>query len=224
MARKFYVALVPALASIAFAVGPAVAKASVPHWYLCEAKSGGKYEDGKCTKEASTKTFEWVRIKEGTKAKPNKVAFKAKGTLTPTDAGGLAIDCKYKEAGNIWNPAGGGAGEDEITEFVSSECTSNSPECPEPEYVALGLPWKSQLLVDTPIRDEILGWTWELRCGKQKANTYTGNLRPEVGSSVFVFDVVSGALEDPDGDHLGITGTINIEGPAGAVGITAKAP
>ena len=217
MSKKTYAAFVPLLAVAAFAVMPAVAQAQ-PHWYSCEASSKGKFEDTKCTKAAPPEDFEWVRIPAGV---PVKVTSTSSPTLTLA-AAGLTLTCTVKDKGTIENPAGGGAGTDEITEFVNEKCKG----CPtEPtEIIALGLPWHSVLLAGPPIRDEIKGIKIEIKCGGAKLDEFFGSLTPSIGSSTAVFGAGSGELEDAKGNKGTVTGTDDLEGPRGDRGITAKNP
>lgn len=210
MSRKFLLSFAPLLAVVAFAVMPAIAQAQ-PHWY-----SNG------------------VLIAPGTKAKPKVVAVKTKGTLT-LHALGNEITCKVKDKGSIWNPAGGGPGEDEITEFVNSECTSTVAICAageKLEVIALNLPWYSLLLAGPPIRDEIYaevggvkkGIEVAIECSKTVKDVFTGILTPKIGTSVAEFGEGSGELKDPEG-HVGtVTGNDTLEGPAGDETITVKNP
>jgi hypothetical protein len=232
MSKKLYGALLPILAVTAFAMAPAVAQAQLPHWYSCEASSKGKFENTKCTKAAPPEDFEWVRIKAGTKEKPNDVQVTTKGTLV-LHAPGVEITCTVKDAGSIWNPAGGGAGEDEITEFTNSGCKAvPAAACEEAEILALNLPWYSRLLVGPPIRDEIYaevegvkkGIEIEVRCKKAKLDVFAGILTPEVTANAVVFGMGSGELEDAAKNKATVTGTDELEGPAGDRGITAKTP
>ena len=58
MSKKLYAAFLPLFAVAAFAVLPAAAQAQVPHWYSCQAKAGGTYENSVCTKTGAGKLFE----------------------------------------------------------------------------------------------------------------------------------------------------------------------
>jgi hypothetical protein len=241
MSTKLYAAFLPLFAVAAFVVLPAAAQATVPHWYSCEnvGAEKGKFENNVCTKEGGKKEFEWVRIKEGTKEKPFDVQVKTKGTLV-LEIPGNKITCKVKDAGSIWNPAGGGAGEDEITEFLNSECVAEKAICATGEILevlALNLPWYSELEeVAGVIRDRIYaevggvekGLEIGIECNKAGTKTvedvFTGILTPKIGVNAAEFGPGSGELEDPAHNKAKVSGTDTIEGPAGDVGITAKNP
>jgi hypothetical protein len=213
MSRKLYAALLPVLAVVAFAAMPAIAQAQ-PHWY-----SNG------------------VKIKAGTKEVPNDVQVTTTGTLT-LHALKRAIECKVKDKGSIWNPAGGGAGEDEITEFVNSECkiVEGAAICTvatELEVIALNLPWYTILeVIAGEIRDRIYaevagvkkGIEVAIECKGTVEDVFTGMLTPKIGNSVAEFGTGSGELEDPAKNKATVTGNDAIKGPAGDETITAKNP
>jgi len=218
MSRKLYAAFVPLLAIAAFVVAPAVAQAQ-PHWY-----SNG------------------VRIKEGTKEKPNKVAITTStrtGKLRLEDATlGKHIESTIADCGFVWNPAGGGAGEDEITCFtetntVGNVCKEGEKETTKPTK----LPWKTILLAGPPIRDEIIGAEIDIECNGVVVATYEGNLTPEIKNGAPVatckeatdsfaeFGTGSGFLTNTaTGTKATVTGKDFIEGPAGDRCLTAKNP
>ena len=171
------------------------------------------------------------------------VVIKSTGSPTLTLHGlGNEITCKVLDYGVIENPVGGGAGIDLITEFVNSACKATNEEalpkgCPKPEILVLhggkalslrnALP--SILLVGPPIRDEITEIEVVVRCEnakgeKETVDVFSGTLTPEIGSSVAVFAAGSGELEDPAHNKATVTGTDDLEGPAGDLGITAKTP
>ena len=76
MSKKFYAAFLPLLAMTAFTVMPAMAQATLPHWYSCIKQTGGKFKNNICTEGASSGTFEWAKIKEG-----EPVTIKVKGVI-----------------------------------------------------------------------------------------------------------------------------------------------
>lgn len=229
MSKKLYAAFLPLLAVAAFAVLPAAAQAQVPHWYSCQAKAGGTYENSVCTKTGAGKLFEWVKTAEGV-----PVVVKTTGSPTLTlHALGAEITCKVLDYGVIENPVGGGVGIDLITEFVNSGCVSTpTTACPAAEIIVFhaGKPLSllnalpTKLLVGPPIRDEITEIEVEVRCSGAKVDLFSGTLTPEIGSSVAVFGAGSGELEDPAKNKATVTGTDDLEGPAGDLGITAKTP
>jgi hypothetical protein len=218
MSKKLYAAFLPALAVAAFVAMPAAAQAQFPHWYSNN-----------------------VKIKVGTKEVPNDVQVTTKGTLT-LNALERGIECKVKDKGSIWNPAGGAAGEDEITEFLNSECkiAKGVAICAAGEtleVVAGNLPWYSKLVeIAGVIRDEIFaevegvkkGIEVKIECNKagtkKVEDTFTGTLTPKIGTSVAEFGAGSGELEDAAHNKATVTGNDTLEGPAGDESITAKTP
>ena len=226
MSKKLYAAFLPLLAVTAFTAMPAVAQAA-PHWYSCAKQTGGKFKNSTCTEAASPGTFEWAKVAENT-----PVTIKTEGTITLLHAGAI-LSCSVKGKGTIENPAGGGAGMDSITEFKNSECTSNEIEtCSELTIIVLhdgkvlsvknALP--STLIAQEKLRDEISGFELEIKCDGLVAELLKGSPKPEIGDSAFGFGPGSGELEDSQGDKWGINGHLDLEGPAGNKGITAKNP
>lgn len=200
MSKKLYAACVPMFAVVAFAVMPAIAQATEPHWYI-----------------------------GGTKINATKKAVTSNGVLTLHE-GALEVRCTVADSGKIWNPSNGKAGEDEITAFTNSGCTTNNPECVTPEIVAipLSLPWKTILLNVTPIRDEIKGIAVELRCGGVKVEEFTGNLTPKLVNNTPSF----AEFGEGSGELVGtgtakpkatVTGDDNIQGSGGAI-VEARNP
>lgn len=101
--------------------------------------------------------------------------------------GSVEIRCHLRGQMRIWNPEGGGAGEDEVSTFTVSNCHSPSgcPK-PKPEVTVLGLPWHSHLIAGTPIRDEIEGIGLEFKvCGQTLL--FNGTLRPAVGEDRLIW-------------------------------------
>jgi hypothetical protein len=95
----------------------------------------------------------------------------------------VTVTCHLGGRMSIWNPVGGGAGEDEITAAKISHC-SRPAACPETttKVTTLGLPWHSQLIAGVPIRDEIKGIDLEFRvCGQPWV--CKGTLTPAVGKN-----------------------------------------
>jgi hypothetical protein len=233
MSKKLYAAFVPLFAVAAFAVLPAVAQAQ-PHWYSCE-KGHKEFKDAFCKEGSSAGPFGWVRIPVG-----NPVNFTLEGapTITYHILGG-EFTCSDKGKGTIENPVGGGAGTDSITEFVNTECAPSVPPCRTGDTVEItfsrgGKPlsatnkWPSTLLAGPPIRDQISEIELKIECNeagtKTLWNVYAGTLTPKVGSSTLEFDLGSGALKDREGHAFTWTGSLDLEGPAGDRGITAKTP
>ena len=226
MTKKLYAAFLPLLAVTAFTVMPAVAQAA-PHWYSCESKAGGKFKDAFCKEAASSGTFEWAKIKEG-----ESVTVKTKNAIE-INGQGFSMTCEAKGKEKIENPVGGGAGVNSISELLFMECMTSTGDCLEPAFTFLHNEKKlsatntlpATLIEKGGIRDEIREIEWELHCGGALVVLGKKNsLTPKVGSSVMEFGEGSGALEGTGGGKWTIAGNINLEGPIGGKGITAKNP
>ncbi len=128
-------------------------------------------------------------------------------------AAGATIKCKVNDAEEIWNPVGGGAGEDLMTAFNFSKCkvTTGSSACPTKGFVEVlpnGLNWPSQLLSGPPIRNEIQKVRIIIRClAGTPPDEFEGSLTPEVVKNKLVFGPGSGALTDPFSNTLEISGS-----------------
>lgn len=150
------------------------------------------------------------------------------GTLTLTNVlgGDFAVRCAVKGKETIENPAGGGAGTDELAEFVLSNCSARSAPCPEQtEIVARTLPWSTHLTPGRPTRDVIEGVELQLNCGTGTfVDSYTGTLMPTIGTSVAKFGAESGELRDQVNRKATVTGTVRFKGPRGDQEITARNP
>jgi hypothetical protein len=154
------------------------------------------------------------------------------GTLT-LKALGAEIKCKVNDKEEIWNPIGGGAGEDLMTGFALIGCKNKiaTPACPKGaiSVIAEGLPWRT-LLVTTPppgsvIRDLIFGVKLNVGCANSAGtvgDVFEGTLSPEVVPGAVVFGPGSGTLLDSGGNPLTITGVDKITLPPGK--IEAKDP
>ncbi len=142
------------------------------------------------------------------------------------------VTCKKSDAGNIWNPEGGGAGLDETVLFNLYECQAG--ECPKGVTVsASGLPWPSEL-EEAPagsgvIRDKTTGMSLAIECESRATWHYTGELAPKVVNGTKTkptfeeFDEGSGALESPEGlAPLKVTGTDKMAGFEALELFTAK--
>ena len=196
----------------------------------------GKFENNICTKEGGKKEFEWVKLKAGTKEVPNDVQVTTKGTLILT-ALEREIECTVKDAGSIWNPAGGGAGEDEITEFTNTNCKviKGSAICTvatELEVLAVNLPWYTILENIGGVIERqnlrgiggVKGIEIAIDCNKTVEDVFTGMLTPKIGVNVAEFGAGSGELEDAAKHKATVAGKDEIEGPVGKRGVTAKEP
>jgi hypothetical protein len=162
-------------------------------------------------------------LKEG-----DAVAVTINGTLTVTNVlgGEFTARCAVKGKGTVENPAGGGAGTDELAEFVLSNCSARNAPCPDQtELVAGNLPWSTHLIPGPPIRDVVEGVELELNCGTGLfAGSYTGTLMPTISTSVAKFGAESGELRDQANRKATVTGTVRLKGPRGDQDITARGP
>lgn len=166
MSRKIYTAVLPLLAVVAFAAAPATSQAAF-HWYKCEKAAGGTFNNNACTASGATNEFSLVRL-PFTEAKLQVVTF---GKLKLTLASGAAVSCKVSDAGNVWNTLLAEPGKDEVVLFVNYECVSEpAAACPEPEIVAEGLPWKTELTAAGA--DKITGAKVALFCSKAKQGSF----------------------------------------------------
>ena len=155
------------------------------------------------------------------------------GTLT-LNALSASIKCKVTDTEEIWNPVGGGAGQDVVTSFVLSGCKNKvaSAACPKgPMTVkAEGLPWPSRLFSTPPpnsvIRDEIAKVRLWVGCAGSSGTVgdeFEGSLTPEVGNGVLIFGgPEGGTLFDPFSNPMTVTGVDKLLAPKGKV--TAKDP
>ena len=129
---------------------PVLAKVKVPlapHWY----------GDG-------------TRLKEGV---AQKVA--TKGSLTLNLNGSPSLTCDAKDRESVENPAGGEPGTDRVTELSLSDCkeASKGTVCAKgekPKVAAGGLPWSSELVGGSPIRDELSDVELTITCAKAGAS------------------------------------------------------
>ena len=156
-----------------------------------------------------------------------------KGTLTflyvaPEAKTESAFHCKVTDKEVIENPAGGGAGIDQLTEFVLSGCKGKPSPCPKRtklEVIAHMLPWATHLIPGPPIRDVVEGIELEVKCSDGTVlDTLTGELMPRVGNSVLEFDAGSGELMGPGGSKMTVAGTDKLKGPIRDRKITAESP
>jgi hypothetical protein len=175
MSRKMYALLLPVIAVAAMAMTAGAAQAA-PHWFVCEklATETGKFTDSECEK-AGKGFWEWKAVGNA----EHKVQVVTFGKLT-LKTKTITLECKVIDGGNIWNPAGGGAGLDEILAFTNYECVTLVGMCAEPEIIAEKLPWSTKLLAGPPIKDEITGITITVKCGKAAVATFTGTLTPNM--------------------------------------------
>lgn len=199
MNKKLLLSIASLLASAGFATMPMAAQAgSTPHWY-----SEGKLIVGE--------------------AVPVKTSGKLTFDLTQF---GATVTCKVKDTETITNPATGAPGTDEMTTFKLSGCATPKGAvsiCKTTiEVIALGLPWKTHLVVEPPptIRDVIEGVVLEFRCKKGMSyGTFSGTLSPKVGNSVLEFE--GGAALSGEFGTVTVTGNDKLKGPLGDKKITA---
>lgn len=195
MYRKLIAAVAPLVVVGAVAFAPAVAQAS-PHWYL----NGTLITKKKTTKTAGTLTFSMPEV-----------------SVTP-------VTCLLQDSETIENPAGGGAGIDQMTQFKLTNCMPNP--CPMPtkgsqaalKVTAGGLPWKTELVPS--IFDKISSMEIVFSCKKAILASFSGTLAPAVlpGNLTFV-SPFTGELHGLLGS-LGVSGTDTFSTP----GINAKEP
>jgi hypothetical protein len=148
------------------------------------------------------------------------------GNLVLTSPGSTVV-CKVNDAEEIWNPVGGGAGEDLMTSFNLTKCKNkmSSSACPKGavEVFASGLPWISKLVGPPggPIKDEILKVRLTIRCFPGTVgDEFQGTLSPEVGNGDLIFGPGSGTLLDTGSNPLTLGGKDNIIAPKGKVTAT----
>jgi alpha-tubulin suppressor-like RCC1 family protein len=160
----------------------------LPHWY----SEGKRTAEGEVVPVATSATL----------------SFDVPGVSAP-------VKCKVKDRETVTNPVGGGAGVDEVQEFLISGCTTKSSPCPgsKLELIARALPWLTHLLPGPPIVDVIERADVEARCSNGTVlATMQETLTATVGSSVL--DLSTGFM----------TGADKLTGPAGDLKITARTP
>jgi hypothetical protein len=171
--------------------------------------------------------------KKGILMGPAHVTVASSGALT-LNALSATIVCKMADGEEIWNPTGGGAGEDLMTGFVLSGCKNKvaSAACPKGalEVKAEGLGWPSRLISTPPpgsvIRDEIFKIRLNVGCAGTSGvvgDVFEGSLSPEVGSNRLNFGGPGGGtLTDSLANPLTVTGKDALKAAPGK--ITAQDP
>lgn len=168
--------------------------------------------------------------KKGVLIGSTPVSVATSGMLT-LNAFATAIKCKVSDTEEIWNPVGGGAGQDLVTNFVLTGCKIKmpSPVCPPGPAVvqALGLGWPSHLFSTPPpgsvIRDEIEKVRLKFECSTGTGDEFEGSLTPLVGNGVLIFGGPGGGtLLDSGSNPMTVTGNDKLKAPPGK--ITAKDP
>ena len=139
---------------------------------------------------------------------------------------GLTINCQVTDTEEIWNPVGGGAGEDLVTAFAFSPCkvTVASSACPLGPVTVLanGLPWPSQLFSTGPptpeIRDRIEKVRiWFICVPGTPPDEFEGTLTPRVGVGKLIFGPGSGTLLDSSSNPMTVSGVDKLKAPPGVV-------
>jgi len=185
MPKKLVGTVALLLAIVALMALPVAAQAETetpaPHWY----RGAHRVQEHEVLPLNSSSIFRYVIT-----------SYAGEWPLTWT------VSCKLKLRGTLENPVGGGAGTNEITTFLASHCSSEPEVCVtgKPELIAGKLPWRSQLLPGSPIRDAIEGIELELRCSGSPLYTVTGTLMPTVNRRI-EFGEGSGELENPS-EHV----------------------
>ena len=148
-------------------------------------------------------------------------------TVTVPTAGSLTfsspsevVKCVVTDSEEIWNPVGGGAGEDWMRAFTATKCKvkTSTAACPKkgstPEVLANGLPWPSFLIPGTPIRDEFLKVRIQVRCNAGAVGQeFEGSLSPAVEKNKLIFGGPgSGVLENPAKEKLEVSGKDTLAG------------
>ena len=172
------------------------------------------------TKYGPCGSTKWVNVGS------EKEQTQSSGTLTFDTAVG-AVKCKKADAGNIWNPAGGGNALDETVLFDLYECSGG--ECPAGVSVkASGLPWNSELIDEGGVlRDKSTGVGLTIECdGRQYS--YSGTVTPKFVNATkktWAYDEFgpgSGSLESTQGlEPLTISGKDSMAGFLNMEPITA---
>jgi hypothetical protein len=159
----------------------------------------------------------------GVLAGPERTQTMSWGTITArTVKGGVPgafVTCKKSDAGNVWNPVGGGAGQDNTVLFDLYECEGEKI-CPAGataiKVTSSRLPWMTELIEPSPgvIRDETRLMRMTIECeegGKVVASIpFVGSLKPKV-------------LHGTSATHPGFeefepgSGELEVEGSGGSV-------
>jgi len=157
---------------------------------------------------------------------PIPVPLKSGGALTLNTLG-ASIKCKVADVEEVWNPVGGGAGQDLMTTFVLSACKNKvaTAACPKGAIPvkAEALPWLSHLVSIFPgpvIRDEIQKARILVGCAGTSGTVgdeFEGSLSPEVGVNSLIFGPGSGTLTDPSANPLTVSGIDKLKASKGKV-------
>lgn len=147
------------------------------------------------------------------------------GSLTFSSPSAV-VKCTVADSEEIWNPVGGGAGQDLMLAFTASGCkvTKSTAACPKkgstPTVVANGLSWPSFLKAGTPIVDEILKVRLIVGCSAGAIpQEYEGSLAPTVEKTKLVFGGPASTLENGLKEKLEVSGKDTLLGK-----FTAKDP
>jgi hypothetical protein len=212
MNKKLFIGLAPLLAIAGFAAMAVAAQAVEPHWY----KNGAKIKES----PIKVQTTSWGKV-----------------TATFSPAVIAPIQCNKADAGNVWDPEGGGAGLAETVVFALYECST--PECPFTTSVtSSGLPWQAALTEEAGvIREKTTGISLTVECigpaeeVLAKVGPFTGELTPKIKNgttagkpSVDEFDGTSGALLSEIGPALTLIGPDKFFGFVEQEVVTANNP
>ena len=223
MLRKFYMILLPVIAVAAFAVAPAIAQATAPQWYLCKAKTGGKFTNVACSKERTPRNFEKELVPDFEEATHVKIK-NVSGTVAIVRATAGGFECKsITGKGIVWNEenvvnselTGAGADDLKLTECKGTgglaTCTIRNP-----------VAWKvsSELeLEGTKIFDKYYPLIFKMDLtgtGCPGESEWTGSTRGEIASGGGKIEKFSGKTLKFLGEEAEFTAEIEQEGPAGA--------
>jgi hypothetical protein len=114
----------------------ATASASPPVWSACLSLTEGRFENGVCTKENVSGSFEILDLSEATE-------ISGSGSLTLEDSkaasGELQVKCSSAITGTV-----GSENEGKITGVELTSCTVVKGTCESPKASAIHLPWKTE--------------------------------------------------------------------------------
>lgn len=154
------------------------------------------------------------------------VPLKSGGSLT-FNALGASIKCKVADVEEVWNPIGGGAGQDLMTTFALTACKNKiaSAACPKGPITVKAeiLPWPSHLFSEFPgpvIRDEIQKVRIWIGCAGTAGtigDEFEGSLMPVVGVNALEFGAGSGTLTDGSLNPMTVSGKHTIKPAKGKV-------
>ncbi|HEX5308209.1 MAG TPA: hypothetical protein VFW38_03925 [Solirubrobacteraceae bacterium] len=198
--------------------GAAASQAAFPHWF-----------------------DEEVMIPEGS-AVENKT-YSPELTFRVAASPKYFVRCVLRDFGKVWNPAGGGAGRDESSEFTYSGCSVGELEPTMCTAIVADLEAsKGELETGSPLKDHVTFKGIEILmgsfCGARSKQAYNyegkltatlinGALTTEIGckekqDTRDVYGPTSGVLKDSAGEEAVVEGMDCIWGLPGGFVITAK--